>query len=431
MDNHDTLHSENEKYPESSSLDNQPVQAREDNLEAYIRNILHERARQIHIPPTLHQGIMRQLPSRQKVNADLRRRKMMLVCSSALAALLILTLTLYSVMAHVSHAPVTPQMATITFHAGSTLDTPVALANGGQLISIDPTGHNLVYMPANQPGVLYTTALNAPVTDNLLAMRYADDIAWSPDGTALVTTVRPQGVFEPLLALVPVGHYMHLLGHDALAASWLPNVAQGITFVTASHGATQLWQTDVNGTAPRLLATMPLSQPAQHLYWSPDGRLLALVIGNGNTTTPPSLSQPGRVMYVMNSRTGGLQEIVPSGNFTIGNVIWSPDGQALSYQQIDGQGHSTLHVIAASTGQPLAIITIHAQLQGWSWSPDSHTLIYSDGGILHTHTFHGVSVRLPAQNAQAAYPFWLANGNILYLRITNGIGQLALLMQGK
>lgn len=95
MDNHDTPQPEHEIHPESSSLDNQSEPARGNNLETHIRNILHQRARHVHVSSTFHQSIMRQLSSRQKINADLRRRKMMLVCSSALAALLVLTLAIY------------------------------------------------------------------------------------------------------------------------------------------------------------------------------------------------------------------------------------------------------------------------------------------------------------------------------------------------
>lgn len=433
MDNHNAHYPEDEQLfvtdVSASHQQGQAEQAQGDELESHIKRVLHEQARRLHVSSTFHQNVMRQLPPRHMLMKAARRRKMTLVLSSALAALLVLTLTLYAMMIRGSSVPPATRVAAITYSVGQTLETPQALANGGQLISVDPTGHYLVYSPAQQPGVLYTTSLTAPVADNLLAMQYAADVAWSPDGTSLVTTVRPEGTFEPLLALVPVGRYMHLLGHDALAASWLPNAAQGITFVTPAHRSTQLWQTDTHGTSLKLLATMPLSRPTHHLYWSPNGRLLALVVGSDSTNSANSFNQPGRSMYIMNSATGGLREVVPPGNFTLGNIVWSPDGQALSYEQVDGQGHSTLYVIAATTGQTLATLAMHGQLRGWSWSPDSHALVYSDGGVLHAYTFHGASIQLPAMSASAADPFWLPNGHILYLRISNGVGQLALLTQ--
>lgn len=160
-----------------------------------------------------------------------------------------------------------------------TYTTPSELALGGQLVSLDPTGQHIVYGISNKAGVMYTTNLADPLQSNLLAMRYALDAAWAPDGSALVTTIYPQSVVTPLLALVPTGQFMHTLGKEALAASWLPTSHRTITYITQVNGQATLWEIGSDGKNAHAIGTMSLSLLAQHLSWSPDGR--ALVYSDG------------------------------------------------------------------------------------------------------------------------------------------------------
>lgn len=350
--------------------------------------------------------------------------------SLASASLLVIFLTsflLYTMLnLQVHHRT---QAATVSFVIGRSYNTPAELAHGGQLLSFDPTGQHLVYTPINQPGVMYTSDLDNAIATNLLAMRYARDIAWSPDGTNLVTTINPIGTLEPLLALVPTGKYMHLLGHEAVASGWSPLASQGITYITQTRGLAELWQTNVNGNPAKLLATMPLSSTVQHLAWSSDGRTLALVVTLGKTISRASLQEPARAIYVMDSRTNSLHELIAPGSFTIGKISWSPNGKDLAYERVDMGGHVTIQGIEAATGRTLFAFTIHGQAMGWSWSPDSRVLVYSDGGDLHAYTLQGPTFAFPTTMAIQAYPFWLSNGGIVFLQISSGIGQLTSLDQ--
>jgi WD40-like Beta Propeller Repeat len=63
---------------------------------------------------------------------------------------------------------------------------------------------------------------------------------------------------------------------------------------------------------------------------------------------------------------------------------------------------------------------------GWSWSPDSNTLVYSDGGKLTAYTLQGPGLVFPATQDSRIDPFWLPNGNLLYLQLTNGVDKLAI-----
>jgi hypothetical protein len=140
-------------------------------------------------------------------------------------------------------------------------------------------------------------------------------------------------------------------------------------------------------------------------------------------------SLPAQAIYVMDARTNTLSEVVQPGNFTIGTVGWSPSKHYLTYEQIDAQGHTTLHTLAVDQHKELFHVTLQKKLLGWSWAPDDHALVYSDGGTLHAYTLSGPTIQFPQTSATECYPFWLKNGRILYMHITNGVGKLAFLAQ--
>lgn len=382
-------------------------------LEARLTRELHERAEQIHFTPQMRERIMSQLPSRRVVRQSRR-----LVLALALTAVLIL---IGSLAAYLT----LPRPATaVSYVPGQSYATPALLAQQGELLSIDPTMRYIVYTPANQPGVLYTAELQNALNSNLLAMRDAHDITWAPDGSALVTTVSPQGVYLPLLALVPAGKYMHLLGHDAEAASWLPTSKDKITFVTLANNHLHLWSTTPDGQPTSALATMNISDPVTHLTWTRDGKKLALLISKGGTTG----AQVGNTLYVMDAASGALQEVASAQGGSIDAVAWSPDGQYVSYEQRDVKGKITLNILAVSGQREHFSLEIEGQLQGWSWSPDSRGLIYSDSGKLKTHILRGKPIQLPAMQGRQQNPFWLSNGHIVFLQVTDGTGTLTTLV---
>ena len=425
---------ENHRYPEKEQQGSGPQDSSTDNhihdtentafLEQHIARILHEQAQHVHFTPTLRNRILQQLPLHHHVSP---KRTLKPILAIVAILLLILSFALYKLS---SLLPLHPQaVSVIAYNAGSTLKTPSELANAGQLVSLDPTGQHIVYIPQGQPGVMYTTNLSNPIADNVLAMREARDVAWSPDGSALVTTIYPANTYEPLLALVPTGKYMYLLGHDALAASWLPTSTQEITYVVQDKGQTQLWSLWPQNRTTQQLATIAIPSLVQRLYWSPDGHFLVLQASTSTKPSPQTLNGAGQALYLMNMQTHHMQQIVIPGNFTLGNVTWSPNGQMLTYAQIDAQGHTTLVTYAISTQRTLFTLAMQHPLPGWTWSPNSNTLLYSDGGTLHTHTLHGNPIALPSLKTAAYSPFWLPNGRILYMQVTHDVGQLAWLVR--
>jgi hypothetical protein len=385
-----------------------------------ISCFFHEQAEHMQLTPELRAQFTRRGLSHRK-----QQPRALLATTLACAA--ILTLALTSSFYLTPHPSVQHQ---IQYAALKEMNVSAELAQGGQLISIDPTEQHLIYQAANQSGVYYMTNLNNPLGSNTLVMRYAQDMAWSPDGAALVATIAPEGALSPLLALVPTGQYMHLLGHNALAANWSPKDKQQITYIVQEHGRSQVWSTDTNGQSNRLLATIPLSLLVKHMYWSPDGHYLAFAVTSTNftnTSTYAALKQPAHAISVVDMQTHSMHTFTAQENFVIGNVEWSPKGDNLAYEQIDNNGKSVLQAVNITRPTDHFDISPQRPLLGWSWSPDGRALAYSDGGVLHAHISYGQAINFSQNQSQLVSPLWLKNGTILCMNIKQGIGNLALL----
>ncbi|WP_376794835.1 hypothetical protein [Thermogemmatispora sp.] len=381
-------------------------------LEAIIRHALEEQAARIHFSPELRARILSELPPRPPVRLRPRGRRSRLALALAATLTLLLCLMLVLLL-FLPRLPPAPPGNGVRYQVAETLPAPPALAQGGRLVAVDPTGQHLVIQDGRDPGLMYTASLSDPVGSQLLAMREAHDAAWSPDGSALVTVVTPPGAAQPLLALVPYGQYMYPLGEVALAATWTPGTTNQITYVTGTAGQTQLWQTTRGGHPTQLLATMNLRLTVQHLAWSPNGRYLAMLASS------EGLSGPGRAIYLMDHDSGQVTALVPSGDFTITSFGWSPDSQHLTYARRDRAGHTLLATLTVPEGRPLLNIPLQGELDGWSWSPDGHALLYSDDGRLRVHLFSGSPVLLPSPEAGARqlFPFWLRDGRLLVVHV--------------
>ncbi len=396
-------------------------------LEARITHVLQNKAAQVHFTPAMREQTMQRLSSRPATS-----RLLVPLVSLATALVIVLFLAVSLLQPPRLRDATTATTAATHYVVSTSLNTPGELANGGHLVSLDPTDHHLVYEAAKEPGLMYTADLSNPAGSNVLAMRYARDVAWAPDGSGLVTTIYPAGVLEPLLALIRTGQYMDTLGHPALAASWSPASNQQITYITEDHGTAKLWSTPPQKEhQPELLKTLPISMLVQRLVWSQDGHNLALVATTGNTSSPQSLNQPGRAIYVMDMRTSSLQKLDLPENVIVGNIAWSPNGRYLTYEETNSQNQVLLRTLDVAKQQTLFTITPQHKLLGWNWSPDSNALVYSDGGALSAHVLHGAKILFTKTQATQIYPLWLSNGRILCMNVTNGVGKLTLLAQGK
>ncbi len=414
-------HNESGPYYASSELEKK--MSTDTLLEERLTKDLSDLAEQIHFTPAMRARVLYAVSQQRRHTSANKRRLWAPIV--AIAVVLLLAIVLAPPLLHVFQ----PAGQVVAYKLSTQRAVPAELANGGQLLSVDPTEHYLVYQPSNQPGVLYTADVANPQGSNLLAMRYARDMAWAPDGSALVATVVPEGTKTPLLALVPHGEYMHLIGPAALAVSWSPNGQKLITYASQADGRTQLWSIHPDGSEQKLLATVNIADPVQHLIWSPDGQHLAIVVDNFSST---QASSQQRAIFLVDMQSQNLQEIVKAGSFTIGNVGWSPDSRYLTYEQTAINGALTLHGVDRTDQGHTFSIAIQHQLAGWSWSSNSNALVYSDGGKLKAHVLTGAQITFPApENSHTSQttPFWLKDGRILFIQTTDNVEKLSFMQK--
>ncbi len=183
-------------------------------------------------------------------------------------------------------------------------------------------------------------------------------VAWSPDGTRLLTggedsTVRvwDAATAEPL---------HQLTGHTGgvWAVAWSPD---GTRLLTGGDGGARIWDT---ATAE------PLHQLTGHtggvwaVAWSPDGT--RLLTGGEDSTVRVWDAATAEPLHQL---TGGVQA-----------VAWSPDGTRL----LTG-GDGDARIWDAATAEPLHQLTGHTgRVQAVAWSPDGTRLLtggYGDARI--------------------------------------------------
>ncbi len=392
----------------------------DDMLEADITRTLQEQASHIHFTATSREHVMQHLSPHPQT----RRNPLLLPGLTVAIIGLVLLISITSILSSPTTFSPSRFSNGTQYIVDKTYLTPIQLAHDGQLISIDPTGHHIVYGLANQPGVMYTTSLSNPINTNTLAMRDAREASWSPDGSALVTTIYPMGAHEPQIALVPIGKYMYPLGLEALSANWTPG-SKEITYVTFKQGATQVWATSATGRDAQIEATLAIPVLVQHIVWSPDGHELALLASTEQKPSAALFSDAGQAIYLMNNETKAVIEIVKPASTKLNSLVWSPSGHILTYISYNPQnGKRTLDAFDTSKQQLLFAISLPQAAQGFCWSPDSRVLLYSEGGILHSHVLFGRDIQLPPVGS-ATYPLWLNSSHILYIQTTNGSSQLA------
>ena len=395
-----------------------------------IARLLDERATQVQFSPELRAQITQHLPARPKGLPQRRSPRRGLAPVLSLACVLVLIVGLVIATVRLLQPPPVVAPPTLVFRHEKVLPTPTQLALNGQLLSLDPTGQHLVYGIANQAGVMYTTDLTTPIADNRLAMEDARDVSWAPDGSALVTTIYPAITTGPLLALVPSGKYMHLLGKQALAASWLPTARDAITYITQNNGQATLWQITPDGKSAHTLATFSLTLLPQHMQWSPDGRYLAILAAGDAAPSTENIQGASRALFLFDTDSGSLSELVAPGDFTLDSLTWSPSGHILSYEKRATHGANTLSSLDLTAHKTLFTIPLREHLLGLSWSPDNRALVYSDGGTLRTSLLGGKTIVLPKLSGSAEYPFWLDSQHLLYLARSGNTGQLTQLEGG-
>ncbi len=151
------------------------------------------------------------------------------------------------------------------------------------------------------------------------------EIAWSPDGHALVYTRGGDlsaNVPNPRAVTPPPDLAIYSIGFDGGPPRKLANggdaaVSPDNRTVAFLRGG-QIWTTTLDGAKPE--EAVHTRGRASELTWSPDGARLAFTDSRGDHS----------FIGVLTAATGGLAYLDPSVDFD-GSPVWSPDGRSLAF----------------------------------------------------------------------------------------------------
>lgn len=140
---------------------------------------------------------------------------------------------------------------------------------------------------------------------------------------------------------------------------------------------------DIDTAAPRTGARRTLVDARGAAYqpaWSPDGRRLAVVVGNPACGRKPACGQALELRRADGSRDRSL---IADG--VAGAPAWSPDGRSIAFTW-DRGGTPALWTVRVADGSRRRVVGGRASVSEPTWSPDGRRLAFSRGCDLHVVT---------------------------------------------
>jgi TolB protein len=208
-----------------------------------------------------------------------------------------------------------------------------------------------------------------------------------------------------------------LRGGDSWLPRWSPEGSQ-IAFVTCipneENGPFPMCDMtvgviDADGSGEKMLAQANVSGTVPPAEWSPDGRKIAFVSGEGNLAD----------LYVINTDGSGLAQLTRLG--TVTGADWSPDGRTLALRAA-----GSVYVINAD-GSDLTQLTDDTDslvVRHVEWSPQGDRMAFSlsrdplvwdtyDGGSLTLHVINADGTNRITVGTKARDHRWLRDGRTL------------------
>lgn len=246
-----------------------------------------------------------------------------------------------------------------------------------------------------------------------------------PRSSALVASMVLAGVLLLMAGVVTAQQQLpgHQLTSDRahdLRPIWSPDGAR-IVFFSGRAGNYDIWVMDADGNNQRQLTTDEGDdrRPA----WSPDGRQIVFDSDRGGA----------RNLWVMDA-DGGNQRQLTTGTAEDSFPAWSPDGRQIAYFSFDGETLN-LWVVGADGADPHAVTASLARADRNEctfachmpeWSPDSQQLAFTSLGqarIWVVDVAGGEPRALSPGREREHFPYWLADGRIIYLSEHNNQDQ--------
>ena len=281
-------------------------------------------------------------------------------------------------------------------------------SNSGETISyerFDSLSHEIVLVDSNGKRI---KLVNTNISDDSdLAMLLPDisqshyfafNISWSADSERYVFVSNGKtNNFDLYLGSTTNKNVTRLTNHEAIdnQASWSPNAEQ-LVFVSSRQGRANLHIYDLNSKVIRSLTD--LNSDALNPIWSPDGKKIAFMQGEGNIYQIFIIDD-------INNPKNSLRQITNLPNYNNIRPSWSPDGSKIAFFTLDLQQSQQHWQIAVINSTSQSMITqdrleqfivsnqvIQNSLSGPSWLPDNTHIAYVQYIDDHYNPIHLVNI---------------------------------------
>lgn len=180
-------------------------------------------------------------------------------------------------------------------------------------------------------------------------------------------------------------HLSNITNHEALDSNpaWSPD-GKRIAFESNRAAFTQIYLMDADGSNVTQLTLDEIEHEMTMNYaisnpWSPDGSHLLFF----HRVYPEKGAPPVPLELYSIDINGGNEILLASGDITLFDVSWSPDGKHIAYSATDPQNPNAnrIYVVDANGSDPIEITkSLHPNEQvanfNYYWSSDSQSLIF-------------------------------------------------------
>jgi Tol biopolymer transport system component len=228
--------------------------------------------------------------------------------------------------------------------------------------------------------------------------------SWSPDGKTVVFQKINFRREHPWMEPQPGIDARYRLLANTTGGFFPALSADGKRFVVAS--GSKVIVRDFDGSNPRVIYdTGSESRPVGSVAWSPDGRRLAIEIGD-YFQRPAKPSQ----IALLNFDGTGLRTLLDDGNSN-GFPAFSPDGRKLVYRVFGKE--SGLRVLSIQDGRVTRLTT------GWdnfpAWSPHGDRIVFTgyatgDFEVYSIHADGSDQRQVTSDHGNTAHPIWSPDG---------------------
>jgi Tol biopolymer transport system component len=240
-----------------------------------------------------------------------------------------------------------------------------------------PDGGRIAFASGQEDGEYHLYVMTADGTN---ASRLTDgrndlDPTWSPDGSAIAFSSLRDGSAQ-IAAVTPVNGAVTVLtdlpGWEG-QPSWTPD-GRTLAFVSdyaAYDFVFDVYTMNADGTGltqrTRGFDMWPRFKYYLHPAWSPDGNMIAFVLGQVMDGSRPAMRFS---VALMSAHGGFLKHLASAGDIDWmdaldpGSLTWSPDGGFIAYSFVDASGGRSVKYVSVDGSQEGTIVS-NAHSPSW------------------------------------------------------------------